>query len=94
MKKVYLAAIALALIAGMTNCKKEDKTPTEVQDATVVKQLAPGEKIQEVVGDEVNLSEQDGQVVATGGDEVTQTTEVNSDDQIEIPEIDQNNIPD
>lgn len=93
MKKVYLAAVAVALIAGMSNCKKEDKTPTEVQDAPVVKTLAPGETIQQVVGDEVSLSDQGGEVVATGGEEVTEATEVNNQDQIEEPAIDENNIP-
>lgn len=93
MKKLFLAAIAVGLMVGMTDCKKEDTTPKEIQDAQVIKNLEPGDTIQEVVGDEVDLTEQNGQVVADGQAEVTEQTVVNSQDQVETPPIDQNNIP-
>ena len=69
MKKLLFAAVAVSLIAGMTNCKKEDKTPTEIQDAQVVDTALTGDTT-EVVWDVVDM---EGNGVAVGTAEATET---------------------
>ncbi len=85
MKKIILAAAAVCIAVGMTNCKKEDKTPTQVKDAEVVSPITPGESITETVGAVVETSDVDGQVVAEGDGVATENVVVNSDGSTPAP---------
>lgn len=90
MKKLFLPLAALALLAVMTDCKKEDKAPTEVKDAQVVDSLQPNQPVQEVVGDVVDMN---GNGTASGVGEATQTVTTNSEGQVPNAPVDNNNIP-
>lgn len=84
---MFLAAAALFVVAGMTNCQKEDKTPTDVKDAQVVSTVTPGETIDETVGDVVEVTDQNGQVVAEGDGVATEDVVVNSDGSTPAPPV-------
>lgn len=87
MKKILFAAAAILVAAGLTNCQKEDKTPTDVKDAKVVSTVTPGETIDETVGDVVEVADQNGQVVADGEGVATEDVVVNSDGSVPAPAV-------
>lgn len=87
MKKILFAAAAVLVAAGLTNCQKEDKTPTDVKDAKVVSTVTPGETIDETVGDVVEVADQNGQVVADGEGVATEDVVVNSDGSVPAPAV-------
>lgn len=89
MKKLILAVAAVSMAAAFTNCQKEDKTPTEIQDAKVVSTVAPGETLQEMVGDVVETTEgSDGQTVAEGEGVAVENVEVQPDGATTKPAVD------
>lgn len=87
MKKILFAAAAVFVAAGLTNCQKEDKTPTDVKDAKVVSTVTPSETIDETVGDVVEVADQNGQVVADGEGVATEDVVVNSDGSVPAPAV-------
>lgn len=90
MKKLILAAAAIMVAVGMTGCKQEDKTPKDIKNAEVVSTIAPGETVNEVVGDVVEVTDQNGEEVAVGEGEATQQVVTNSDGSTPAPAVSEN----
>lgn len=90
MKKIFLAAVAICFAVCFTDCKKEDTTPKEQQDAKVVDNIVPGDSENVVIGDEVTM---EGDNTAVGGPEVTQEVQVESNGTTTLPAVDDTQVP-